>query len=112
MEPFWNDYINPKDCRRWQYADRSSFEMGDLFLLAEDIKQNGQIEPIIVRSLKGSSELKYEVIAGSRRWQACLQHNLPLKAIVRIFFFSSFSLFNFVHFFVNGGDFLWVSIFL
>jgi len=75
--------INPKDCRRWQYADRSSFEMGDLFLLAEDIKQNGQIEPIIVRPLKDNSDLKYEVIAGSRRWQACLQHTLPLKAIVR-----------------------------
>jgi len=74
--------LNPKECRRWKYADRSSFEMGDLFLLAEDIKQNGQIEPVIVRPIEESGDIKYEVIAGSRRWQACLQHNLPLKAII------------------------------
>ena len=75
--------IDPKECRRWKYADRSSFEMGDLFLLAEDIKQNGQIEPVIVRPLKVAGDIRYEIIAGSRRWQACLQHNLPLKAVVR-----------------------------
>jgi ParB/RepB/Spo0J family partition protein len=74
--------LNPKECRRWKYADRSSFEMGDLFLLAEDIKQNGQIEPVIVRPIEESGDIKYEVIAGSRRWQACLQHNLPLKVII------------------------------
>ena len=74
--------LDPKDCQRWKYADRSAFEMGDLYLLAEDIKKNGQIEPIIVRALKGNNDIHYEVIAGSRRWQACLQHNLPIKAIV------------------------------
>ncbi len=75
--------LDPRECRRWKYADRSSFEMGDLFLLAEDIKQNGQIEPVIVRPVEGSEEINYEIIAGSRRWQACLQYNLPLKAVVR-----------------------------
>ena len=74
--------LDPKECRRWKYADRSSFEMGDLCLLAEDIKQNGQIEPVIVRPTKETGEINYEVIAGSRRWQACLQYGLPLKAIV------------------------------
>jgi len=75
--------LDPKECRRWKYADRSSFEMGDLFLLAEDIKQNGQIEPVIVRPLKEAGDIRYEIVAGSRRWQACLQYNLPLKAVVR-----------------------------
>ena len=51
--------LNPKECRRWKYADRSSFEMGDLFLLAEDIRQNGQIEPVIVRPLKETGDLKW-----------------------------------------------------
>ena len=31
--------VSPQDCKRWKYADRSAFEMGDLFLLAEDIKK-------------------------------------------------------------------------
>ena len=57
--------LNPKECRRWKYADRSSFEMGDLFLLAEDIKQNGQIEPVIVRPIEESGDIKYEVCLAS-----------------------------------------------
>ena len=73
--------IDPRDCTRWKFADRSSFEFGDTNLLAEDIKRNGQIEPVFVRELK-NSKFKYEVIAGSRRLQACLNANLPLKAII------------------------------
>jgi len=38
--------VNPRDCIRWKYADRSLFEYGDTNLLAEDIKRNGQIEPV------------------------------------------------------------------
>ncbi|WHA04513.1 ParB N-terminal domain-containing protein [Candidatus Bandiella numerosa] len=57
--------IDPRDCTRWKFADRSSFEFGDTNLLAEDIKRNGQIEPVFVRELK-NSKFKYEVIAGSR----------------------------------------------
>lgn len=73
--------IDPRDCTRWKLADRSSFEFGDTNLLAEDIKRNGQIEPVFVRKLK-DGKFKYEVIAGSRRLQACMNANLPLKAIV------------------------------
>ena len=73
--------IDPRDCTRWKFADRSSFEFGDTNLLAEDIKRNGQIEPVFVRELK-TGRFKYEVIAGSRRLQACLNANLPLKAII------------------------------
>ncbi|HJD59516.1 MAG TPA: ParB/RepB/Spo0J family partition protein [Rickettsia endosymbiont of Omalisus fontisbellaquei] len=74
--------VDPKECRRWQYADRSPFEFGDLTKLAQDIKVNGQIEPIYLRPLANNDEFKYEVIAGSRRWKACLENNLLLKAIV------------------------------
>jgi len=73
--------IDPRDCTRWKFANRSSFEFGDTNLLAEDIKRNGQIEPVFVRELK-NSKFKYEVIAGSRRLQACLNANLALKAII------------------------------
>lgn len=74
--------INPRDCTRWECADRSGFEFGDLYALAKDIQKNGQIEPIIVRPIKGGGS-KYQVIAGSRRWKACLDNDLPLKAVVK-----------------------------
>ncbi len=73
--------LNPRDCTRWHYADRSFFEFGDISALAEDIKRNGQIEPVIVRKSRNSN-YQYEVIAGSRRWKACLEANLQLKAIL------------------------------
>ena len=73
--------IDPRECTRWKFANRSSFEFGDTNLLAEDIKRNGQVEPVFVRRLK-NNKFKYEVIAGSRRLQACLNGNLILKAIV------------------------------
>jgi len=75
--------ISPRDCTRWKYADRSFFEFGDLSALTESIKLHGQIEPIYVRELSNNSEFKYEVLAGSRRWKACLSENITLKAIVK-----------------------------
>lgn len=73
--------VNPRDCIRWKYADRSLFEYGDTNLLAEDIKRNGQIEPVFLRPLRGG-EFKYEVIAGNRRFQACLNAGLLMKGVV------------------------------
>jgi len=74
--------VDPRICKRWQYADRNSFEFGDTNILAEDIKRNGQITPVFVRALKDNGKFKYEVIAGSRRLQACLASDLLLKAIL------------------------------
>jgi len=74
--------IDPRLCTRWKYADRNSFEFGDTNILAEDIKRNGQITPVFVRTLKDNGKFKYEIIAGSRRLQACLAADLPLKAIL------------------------------
>jgi len=73
--------ISPRDCVRWKFADRDSLEFGDISLLAQDIRRNGQVEPIFVRELK-NNKFKYEVIAGSRRFQACLSQNITLKAII------------------------------
>ena len=73
--------INPNDCTRWQYADRPYFEFGNLGVLAEDIKNNGQFEPVAVR-LASKGDHKYELITGSRRWKACRDGGLQLKAII------------------------------
>lgn len=74
--------VSPRDCGRWDLADRSFDEYGDIFKLANDIKRNGQVEPILVRPIK-SNEYKYEVIAGARRWKACLETDQPINVIVQ-----------------------------
>ena len=74
--------INPRECNRWKFADRGNFELGDIHALAQQIKKDGQIEPVHVRELKDDKNFKYEVIAGTRRWKACLDENLPLLAII------------------------------
>ena len=74
--------VDPRECTKWKYADRSFFEYGDPNILAEDIKRNGQIEPVYVRCLDNDKDFKYEVIAGNRRFQACLSANIQMKAII------------------------------
>lgn len=73
--------IDPKKCRNWKYADRNQFELGNIEELAEDIKQNGQLQPAIIRKID-SLDYLYEVIAGERRWRACSFSNINLKAII------------------------------
>ena len=73
--------IDPKKCRNWKYADRNRFELGSIEDLAEDIKQNGQLQPAIVRRID-SLDYSYEVIAGERRWRACSLLNINLSAVI------------------------------
>tara|TARA_Y100001970_G_scaffold87544_1_gene110512 strand:+ start:10492 stop:11319 length:828 start_codon:yes stop_codon:yes gene_type:complete len=52
---------------------RKNFLEKELKQLSESIKNQGLIQPIVVR--KGTSE-NYEIIAGERRWRACQLANL------------------------------------
>ena len=74
--------VSPYDCDNWRYADRNDFELGDIDSLAEDMSKNGQLQPAIIRRLEDGGKYKFEVIAGERRWRACKQANLPLKAVL------------------------------
>lgn len=76
--------INPNECTKWKYADRSEFEFGDISQLAKDIKINGQLVPVFARHIKHpqSPNIKYEILAGARRWKACREAEIPLKAII------------------------------
>ena len=47
---------------------RKNFEEKELKELSESIKNQGLIQPIVVRE---TSSNKYEIIAGERRWRAC-----------------------------------------
>ena len=73
--------IDPATCKNWFYSDRNDFELGDIDDLAEDIKNNGQIQPAIVRKTHDLN-FEYEIIAGERRWRACSLAGLKLKAVV------------------------------
>lgn len=57
-------YINYKDINSNPYQPRLHFEENELKELAQSIKENGLIQPIIVRK---SSVFGYELIAGERR---------------------------------------------
>lgn len=50
-----------------KYQPRKHFSEDSLASLAETIKRDGVLEPLLVRHLNGHS---YEIIAGERRWRA------------------------------------------
>ena len=54
-----------------QYQPRTRMDEGALYELAESIKAQGIMQPILVRKLaSGSNAGKYEIIAGERRFRA------------------------------------------
>ncbi len=54
-----------------QYQPRTHMDEGALYELAESIKSQGVMQPILVRQLKsGDNAGKYEIIAGERRFRA------------------------------------------
>ncbi|AOW11571.1 chromosome partitioning protein ParB [Hydrogenophaga crassostreae] len=54
-----------------QYQPRTHMDEGALYELAESIKLQGVMQPILVRQLKsGDNAGKYEIIAGERRFRA------------------------------------------
>lgn len=52
-----------------KYQPRTVIEDAPLQELASSIKQQGLMQPLVVRALEDSN--KYEIIAGERRWRAC-----------------------------------------
>ncbi|MGH1541412.1 MAG: ParB/RepB/Spo0J family partition protein [Arenicella sp.] len=56
--------------QRGQYQPRSYMDQDSLEELAESIKTQGIILPILVRPLDESANNHYEIIAGERRWRA------------------------------------------
>ena len=53
------------------YQPRTRMDEGALYELAESIKAQGIMQPILVRQLKdGDHQGKYEIIAGERRFRA------------------------------------------
>ncbi len=64
-----------------KYQPRSKMEMEHLKELADSIREQGVINPIVVRPIKGG---KYEIIAGERRFRASkIAERKTVPAIVR-----------------------------
>ena len=62
---------------------RRAFEAAALESLAQSIRANGVLSPIVVRPVVGRAA-KYEIVAGERRWRAARSAGLhELPAIVR-----------------------------
>ena len=69
-----------KDLTRNKFQPRRQFARESLEELTNSIKEQGVIQPIVVRPNK-SSEGKYEIIAGERRWLAAQNaglHEIPV----------------------------------
>ena len=78
-----NNMVAIADLSRNPYQPRQIFKENKLEELANSIKKNGIIQPIAVRPNK-SSEGKYEIIAGERRWLAAQRaglHEIPVTIL-------------------------------
>ena len=72
-----------KDLTRNKYQPRKFFSKESLEDLKNSIKERGIIQPIVVRPDK-TSDGKYEIIAGERRWLAAQHaglHEVPIVVI-------------------------------
>ena len=75
--------VSINDLIRNKFQPRKSFNIDNLDELTNSIKEQGVIQPIVVRPSK-SSEGKYEIIAGERRWLASQNaglHDVPVVVL-------------------------------
>jgi ParB family transcriptional regulator, chromosome partitioning protein len=53
------------------FQPRREFTEGELAELATSIRENGLLQPIVVRPKPGDGVIQWELVAGERRWRAC-----------------------------------------
>ena len=79
VEPQKN-YLAISDLIPNKFQPRKIFDVSNLEDLTNSIKERGMIQPIIVRK-SNDDNLKFEIIAGERRWLAAQKaglHNVPV----------------------------------
>jgi ParB family chromosome partitioning protein len=72
--------------QRGRYQPRADMRTDTLAELADSIRKQGVIQPVIVRPLTGApgAEQRYEIIAGERRWRAAQLAGLTeVPAVIR-----------------------------
>jgi ParB family transcriptional regulator, chromosome partitioning protein len=81
--------LDPNELDTWIIRDRADFELGDIEALAISIKNKGQAQPIVVVHKsevfkpKNNEDARYIVIAGYRRWKACVSHNIKIDTVIK-----------------------------
>ena len=72
--------------QRGQYQPRVDMRQDSLENLADSIRAQGVVQPIVARPLsRTSGEQKYEIVAGERRWRAAQIAGLEsIPAVVRV----------------------------
>jgi len=69
---------------RGKYQPRVDMRQESLNDLAESIKSQGVVQPIVVRPVKSGGSTPYEIVAGERRWRAAQLAGLAeVPALVR-----------------------------
>ncbi len=70
--------------QRGRFQPRQDFSADALEELADSIRAQGVVQPIVVRPLSGVAGSKYEIIAGERRWRATQLAGLhEIPAVIR-----------------------------
>jgi ParB family chromosome partitioning protein len=69
-----------------RFQPRTGMDQAKLAELAESIRAQGVIQPIVVREIEGAGKgVRYEIIAGERRWRASQLAGLAqIPAVVRV----------------------------
>jgi ParB family chromosome partitioning protein len=70
--------LNIDQLQPGRYQPRATFDDATIGELAESIKKQGLLQPLLVRPITNG---QYEIIAGERRWRACQLiglHHLPV----------------------------------
>jgi ParB family chromosome partitioning protein len=76
------DHVDIKKIIAGVYQPRKNFDEQEIVELAESIKENGLIQPIILRKI--AEDDHYEIIAGERRYRACKVAGLnKIPAIIK-----------------------------
>lgn len=70
--------------QRGQYQPRVDIRQDTLEDLANSIKAQGVVQPIVARPIAGTGRVKYEIVAGERRWRASQMAGLQeIPAVIR-----------------------------
>ena len=70
--------------RRGEYQPRVDMRQESLTELADSIRSQGIVQPIVVRPIAAEGVVRYEIIAGERRWRAAQLAGLDaIPAVVR-----------------------------
>ena len=68
--------------RPGKYQPRTRMDEASLAELADSIRAQGVMQPILVRAVEGN---RYEIIAGERRWRAAQRANLrEVPALIKV----------------------------